>query len=55
VQASRVRNLIGSNDPRPKATSRVEVLAGGNRMFELNVSDRAVIEAGVAEDMAQRI
>ena len=24
-------------------------------MFELNVSDRAVIEAGVAKDMAQRV
>jgi hypothetical protein len=55
VEAGRVRDLVGCNDPRPKAAGRVEVLAGGNRMLELNISDRAVIEAGVAKDMAQRI
>jgi hypothetical protein len=55
MQAGRVRGLIGGNDPRPKAAGRVEVLTGSNRMLELNVSDRAVVETGVSKYMAQRI
>ena len=54
-QAGGVRNLVRGNDPRPKAAGRVEVLAGSDRMLELNVSDRAVVETGVAKDMAQRV
>jgi hypothetical protein len=55
VQASRIRDLVCGDDPRSKAAGRVEILTGGNRMLELNIADRAVIEAGVAKNMAKRI
>ena len=55
VQARRIRDFVGGDDPRSKAAGRVEILTGGNRVLKLNVADRAVIEAGVAKDMAQRI
>src|SRR5256885_11120783 len=47
--------FVGGDDPRPKAARRVEVLAGGDRVLELDLPDRAVIEAGVAEDVAQGV
>src|SRR5271169_2808004 len=55
MEPRRVRNLVGGDDPRPKAARRVEVLAGGDRVLELDVPDRAVVEAGVAEDVAQGV
>ena len=48
-------NLVGGDDPRAKAAGRVEVLPGSNRVLELDVPDRAVVEAGITEDVAQRI
>ena len=53
VQPCRVGDLVRGDDPRPKTAPRVEILAGGDRVLELNVADRAVIEAGIAEDVAQ--
>src|SRR5437660_2016918 len=55
VQASRIRDLVCGDDPRSKAAGRVEILTGGNRMLELNIADRAVVEAGVAKNVAKRV
>src|SRR6201987_1970692 len=50
IRWSRVGSGISS-----AVTIHVEVLAGGDRVFELDVPDRAVVEAGVAEDVAQGV
>src|SRR5215471_16691108 len=52
VQLGWIGDLVSGDDPRPKPARRVEILARGDRVLELDVPDRAVVEAGIAEDVA---
>src|SRR5712671_3991227 len=55
METRRVGDFVRGDDPRAKPASRVEILAGGDRMLELDVPYRAVVEAGVTKDMAQGV
>ena len=54
-ELGRVADLFTRHDPGADAAAVVEILADRQRVIELVVADAAFVEAGVAEDVLQRI
>ena len=44
-------DFVAGDEPRAEAAGRKEVLAGGERVRDLIVAHRGIVEAGIARDM----